>query len=101
MGYKIIHKKPFFYIAGFFLGFKGVPLLLLMKHVEHTWNIANGVVSGIGSLGITYASISSPPLFVSPTTTLKKCVGTATLFAPITSYLTYDFPSDSRLKKLH
>ncbi len=52
-----------------------------------TWNEARGVLSGIFSFGRTKASSSRSLLSVSPTTTLKKWVGTATLFGPMTWYL--------------
>ena len=57
-----------------------------------------GVFSGKLWLGMTNEFISNSPLSFSITTTLKKWVGTETLFLPITSYFTYNLPSASNLE---
>lgn len=61
-----------------------------------TMKLLNGTPLSIGALGNTYEQIEYEPFF-SHRATLKKCVGTATCCEPITSYLTYNLPSTSRL----
>lgn len=63
-----------------------------------TRNRCSGVELSIGAFGSTY-EYKKYSFFFSHRITLKKCVGTATFCAPITSYFTYNLLSASLLSK--